>query len=151
MGWESMFTRYGQPSREAEISVRDWLRHPQDMDTPQAVKQADGHAINTINRMQYYINMLQEYRLALAARYAELETMTYKHELRLKRDRNYDGKVHYTIRLVKILEDGHEVVEGREVFPGTERHKAFARFEEMKKQRPGITAVKDIERRAWER
>ena len=38
-----------------------------------------------------------------------------------------------------------------EVFPGKERHAAIKRFEEIKKARPGIEAVKDIERKSWER
>ena len=32
-----------------------------------------------------------------------------------------------------------------------QRREALARFEELKKQRPGIETVKDIERRSWER
>ena len=32
-----------------------------------------------------------------------------------------------------------------------QRREALARFEELKKQRPGIEIVKDIDRRSWER
>ena len=53
----------------------------------------------------------------------------------------------YTI----TLEDGTEIKELREKYSGKDRRKAFARFEEIQKQRPGIEAIKDIEKRSWEK
>ena len=39
----------------------------------------------------------------------------------------------------------------QETYPGTERHKAIKRFEALKKEYPGAKAIKDIEKRNWER
>ena len=38
-----------------------------------------------------------------------------------------------------------------EKYFGTERRKAFARFAELKKQRPGIETMQDTDKRSWER
>lgn len=57
----------------------------------------------------------------------------------------------YFVRIVKTLEDGTEIEDLREKYNGKDRRKAFERFEELKKQRPGIEAIKDIEKRHWEK
>ena len=44
-----------------------------------------------------------------------------------------------------------EVKELNEHYTGKQRREALARFEELRKQRPGIELVKDIQRRSWER
>lgn len=45
----------------------------------------------------------------------------------------------------------NKVETATETFPGKERHAAIKRFEELKKERPGIEYIKDIERKSWER
>ena len=50
-----------------------------------------------------------------------------------------------------VIIDGTEIKELREKYSGKDRRKAFARFEEIQKQRPGIEAIKDIEKRSWEK
>ena len=37
-----------------------------------------------------------------------------------------------------------------ETYQGKQRRKALARFEELKRQRPGIEIMKGIEKRSWE-
>lgn len=57
----------------------------------------------------------------------------------------------YFVRIVRTYEDG---TEGRildEKYFGTERRKAFARFAELRHQRPGIETLKDIAPKAWEK
>ncbi len=39
----------------------------------------------------------------------------------------------------------------RTTYPGAERHTAFAAYEAERKAHPGIIAVKDIAKSAWER
>jgi len=48
-------------------------------------------------------------------------------------------------------EDGTEIQELNEHYTGKQRREALARFEELRKQRPGIELVKDIEKRSWEK
>ena len=38
-----------------------------------------------------------------------------------------------------------------EKYFGTERRKAFARFAELQKQRPGIETMQDTEKKPWEK
>ena len=94
---------------------------------------------------------LKDYQIALAARYAELETMSYQYRLELTRCPHWKGCIEYFVRIVKTLEDGSEIEELREKYSGKDRHKAIARFEELKKQRPGIEAEKRIEKQQWEK
>ena len=51
----------------------------------------------------------------------------------------------------KTYEDGSRVKELNEFYPGKERRKAISRFEELKKQFPGIESVVDIDKRQWEK
>lgn len=44
-----------------------------------------------------------------------------------------------------------EIQELNEHYTGKQRREALARFEELRKQRPGIELVKDIEKRSWEK
>ena len=105
----------------------------------------------TIGQLEKIIADLKDYQIALATRYAELETMSYKYRLELTRCPHWKGYIEYFVRIVKTLEDGSEIEELREKYSGKDRRKAFERFEELKKQHPGIEAVKDIEKRSWER
>lgn len=57
----------------------------------------------------------------------------------------------YSANAQAISADGHVEHEQETKYPGTDRHKAIADFESMKKQRPGIEAVKDIAKGKWER
>lgn len=72
----------------------------------------------------------------------------YSIRLRLKDDADL---IEYIVTIQKVLTDGTTTEELLEVYPGKERAKAFKRFEELRKQRPGIETRKDIERRAWEK
>ena len=101
--------------------------------------------------MERLIDDLRDYRIALAQRYAELETMTYTRVLTLKRDPSYKGRITYWVTITLELTDGTKIDELREQFPGQDRAKAFARFAALQKQYPGIASVKDVARRSWER
>ena len=114
------------------------------------IKNADETAEREIAELQSLIDDLKEYRQALAARYAQLQTMTYSERLEIRRfPANWDG-VHYEVLIVARFEDGTERQTFFRSFPGKERHKALALFEEMRKQRPGIETVKDIAKKSWE-
>jgi len=147
MSYEKLFIRYGQPSKEAEIRISGYLQHPSKL-TLDRIPYNDKTAADIVARCERMIERMQEYRQALAARYAELSTASYKLRLELKRQAGWSGRgVTYYVTIYKTCEDGTEIEELREHYPGKERHKALGRFEELKKQRPGIKTVKDIEKK----
>ena len=151
MSYESLFTRYGSPSTEADICIRGYLTRPDKL-TQERIRGNDESAARLIERCEEVIASLKEYRQALAERYAMLQTAPYKLRLELKREAGWRGKgVDYYVNIYRTYEDGTEVMELNEHYAGKQRREALARFEELKKQRPGIETVKDIERRSWER
>ena len=151
MSYESLFTRYGSPSTEADICIRGYLTRPDKL-TQERIRGNDESAARLIERCEEVIAALKEYRQALAARYAELESAPYALRLELERKPSYNGSgVLYYVRIIREYQDGTEVQELAETYQGKQRREALARFEELKKQRPGIETVKDIERRSWER
>lgn len=151
MSYDHLFTRYGSPSKEAEIRISAYLLRPDTL-TADRIAWNDEQAARVISICQQTIEALQEYRQALAARYAALATAPYSLRLELKRTPGWrDRGVDYYVTLYKTYEDGTEIMELNEHYKGKQRREALARFEGLKKQRPGIEAVKDIERRSWEK
>ena len=124
---------------------------PDKLSTVAEILQSNERASRTITELESYITALQEYQQELAKRAAQLETMGYKLSLTLERYKRYQGGVEYYITLTKTLDDGTQVKELSETYTGKERRQAIARFEELKKERPGIEAIKDIEKKSWER
>ena len=149
--YSELFNRYGSPSREADIRISGYLTRPDRLDTFDRIRYQDDRAARLIADCKRLVSQLIEYRQDLAARYNELATMPSRESIELQRQRGYSGGVTYYIRFWTQYEDGTRVETATETFSGKDRHKAIARFEELKKQRPGIEAVKDIEKRSWER
>lgn len=151
MTWQELFDRSWRRD-EAEIKIYDHLRLPSKLTSLDSVALYDRSAADTIRRMEEALEALKGYRQALAERYAVLATMPYKLRLDLIRHKGwYDKKVTYTLRLVRVYEDGHEETEHETKYPGTERRAAIAAFETMQKQRPGIECNMDISKKSWER
>ena len=151
MSYETLFQRYGSPSTDAEIRITAYLIRPDKL-TADRIPWNDEQAARLISGCESLIAALKEYRQALAERYAMLQTAPYKLRLELKREAGWRGKgVDYYVNIYRTYEDGTEVMELNEHYTGKQRREAMARFEELKKQRPGIEIVKDIERRSWER
>ena len=152
MSYESLFTRYGSPSKEAEIRITGYLLHPSKL-TADRITWNDESAARIISQCENTIESLKEYRQALAARYAQLAAAPYR--LRLELERVPEGwqrpRIWYYVRIRRIYEDGTEVMDLEEKYTGQERRAAFARFEELKKQRPGIELLQSTEKRSWER
>ncbi len=150
MGYENLLMRYGSRQESAETRLFIYVADPQKLTTPRDVVYRDQSAAGDITQLEGLIEDLKDYRKALAERYAQLETMPYSYRLRLERYKHWKGNVEYFITIKKEMEDGSKIDELREVYPGKERHKAIARYEELRKQRPGIVAEKDIEKGRWE-
>lgn len=151
MSYESLFVKYGSPSSEAEINIHSYLLKPGSLKETKNVAYYDEVAARCIAQCEATVEKLKEYRQALAKRYAELETMAYTERVELERQPHWQGHIEYWIRIVKRYEDGNEVTTYSKRYLGKERREAVKHFEEIKKQRPGLEAVKDIAKRAWER
>lgn len=148
---DTIFRRYGSPSKEGRVEIRDYLLLPEQL-TEDKIRYYDDSASRTIAECEAVIEALKEYRQALAARYAQLTTAPYKLRLEIERDPHWRNQgVDYYVRIVKTYEDGTEIKELNEHYTGKQRREALARFEELRKQRPGIETVKDIARRSWEK
>ena len=152
MSYRDRFHDYGATSYGAE--VRPWIlfRDPAKLETSKEVTRADKTAAQDIATLEALLADLREYRQDLAGRYAQLETMAYTDRLELERRPSYgSGGVTYYIRQVRRYEDGAETITAHESYEGKRLRDALKRFEELKKQRPGIEVRVDIERRSWER
>lgn len=145
--WKSLF-EHGRS--EGRVDITAYLLDPTKC-RQNDIAWMDRAAARTIAECQSVMEQLTAYRQALATRYAELETMPYVRVLRLERNPRYDGRKFYDLTITRRFDDGTAVEELRENYNGSERRKAFARFEELKKQYPGIRAEQDTERRPWER
>lgn len=125
MSYLDLFQRYGSPSREAEIRLTNYLLRPDTL---------------TADRVKTYDES------------ATLMTAAYRDRLELIRDPGYRGKpVLYFVRIVRTYEDGTAERVLDEKYFGAERRKAFVRFAELKRQRPGIETMQDTDRLHWEK
>lgn len=151
MSYHDLLNLYGDEQREAEQRVYIYVQQPQQYKMPDDIARTDADIARQIERMERLIDDLRDYRVALAQRYAELETMPYTRVLTLKRDPSYKGRITYWVTITRRMSDGTETDELREKYAGQDRAKAFARFAALQKQYPGIASVKDVARRSWER
>lgn len=149
--YSPLFERYGSPCREAEIRLYGYLTRPDKLDTFDRIRHMDDSAARLIADCKRLVTQLSAYRQDLAARYNDLATMPSRDRLVLERAPTYSGKIAYYIRFFTDYEDGTTVNTASETFVGRDRHKAIARFEELRRQRPGIEAEKRIDKKQWER
>lgn len=111
----------------------------------------DGYLKRDIERLQATIKQIEEHRKKLFLHSQKLASSQYTLKLSLSRRKNYNGKVFYYIALSKVFSEIGEQKIIDEKYPGTERHNAIKRFEELKKQYPGAEHIKEIEKARWER
>ena len=151
MSYLDLFQRYGSPSREAEIRLHGYLIRPDTM-TADRIQYSDETAARLIEDCRRLADQLTDYRQALAERYAALATAAYRDRLELTRERRWrDSPVLYHVQIIRTYEDGTAETVLHEHFTGKERRAAFARFAELKHQRPGIEIMQDTEKKPWEK
>ena len=151
MSYQDWFRNAWGGREDGRAEVRVYLCAPEKL-TLDRSPWNDQQAARAITEAEALIQNLKEYRQALAARYAALTTSAYALRLELVRHPSWGGHgVTFDLRIIKRYEDGTEVDELHEHYPGKQRREALARYAELKKQRPGIETVLDIERRPWER
>ena len=149
---KDLFSRYGHPSTEADIRISGYLLRPDQLDTTARVKDYDKSAERIIQELEEKIQQLKAYRIALAERYNYLDTAPTVPVVRLIRQKTYQCRVFYYLTTYeRNLLDGKEVKTSTTTFPGKERHKAIAAYNDYIKAHPGIAAEIDIEKRSWER
>lgn len=151
MTYTDLLTQYGSPRKHVSHTLYITAVSLDTLATPSEVATRDRWTADTIRQLESYLEALKDYRQALAARYAQLETMAYTRLLRLERCAHRKGHIEYVITITRTMEDGTQTRELREVYPGKERKKAFDRFAALQKQFPGIPAEKDIEKKYWEK
>ena len=151
MSYKDHLTRYGAPTDSAEIREYIYLVVPETLKTAKDVAWRDGMIAGSIASLEHILDDLREYRQALAARYGELETMSYTYTLKLERCPHWQGHIEYIVTLEKTMEDGTKIDELREVFRGKDRKQAFELFTQIKRERPGIEAIQDTDKRPWEK
>lgn len=140
--------------RDDYISVQTWVHFekPESIYELDRVQSRDRYVAEDIKKLEALLADLKEYRQDLARRYSELATMTYTYKLYLVREKSWSTKkVSYTVRLARVLPDGKEIDEQKEVFSGFERKQAFELFSDLKKARPGIETVQDTNKKQWEK
>lgn len=131
--------------------------HPNKINTPADMSHYDKIAAEEIEYAEKIIENLKAYRSALFERYQEIITASYKMQLSIKRKNfsRYSGRnqIAYIVTIEKIFNrsDINPQAILSETYEGRERFKALKRFDELKKQYAGIEAIKDIEKRTWER
>jgi len=118
------------------------------------LKRYDQYAANDIARAEEIIAAIKQYRLDLFAHTRALQSIGSRQELRLTRQKSWsDKKVTYYVSIHTIYDDPKikTALSFNKPFPGTQRREAFALFEQMKRERPGVACVVDIDKKAWEK
>lgn len=152
---ESLFSRYGSPSPEMNETRHYYFTRADHIKSIDHVRSEDKKAVNTINDLLEFAELLKEYRKTLYDRAQEFLTAGY--DMQLKITRNIDcwngNKKFYVIEVLKIfaLKNADPVHVLQETYEGKERHIALKRFEQLKKQYPNIETIKNIEKRSYEK
>lgn len=151
MSYEELFTQYGHRSDDGRVNIRGYFGRPEKQDKLESVIYQDQTAARLIRECLETVELLKEYRQALAVRYGQLETMPYTEGLSLTRRKSYRGPVTFTVRLERRYSDGTTVNIFTEAFSGKERKQAIEKFNAMKSERPGIAASVDLDKASWEK
>lgn len=137
--------------RDDYITANIYLWPYQHETDPKKLQTYDGYLKRDIERLQATIKQIEEHRKKLYLHTQQLASSQYSLKLSLIRRKDYNGKVFYYITLAKVFPEIGEQKMIDETYPGTERHNAIKRFEDLKKQYPGAEHIKDIEKARWER
>lgn len=151
MSYHDLLMRYGSEQESNEVRPYIYIQQPSKLTTAEEITYRDKAAAEHITQLETIIEDLKDYRKALTERYNQLETMPYSRFLKLERHPHWKGHIEYIITITRTYQDKTETGELREVFPGKERKKALARYQDLLKQYPGIKSEMDTEKRSWEK
>lgn len=128
-----------EKTNSARISMNFSEDVPERIRSLRSAEAIEETAADFESELEKALAYIREYRKRVAARKAELETMTYTFVFDLSREKTRDG-VNYIIRKWRLYEDGTETGCGAEYFTGRERVKALKRVDELVKENPGSFA-----------
>lgn len=135
-----------------EYHMTTYTYEPKSYTTGADLLAADLRAAEDIAQLTHYITALKKYRKSLAERMEQLATMGFYTKCELRRERQWrDSKVFYYIIISMVFDDGTEQITESTKYIGTERNKALADYESIRKANPHWKCSKDIERKAWEK
>ena len=134
------------------IGAKVYLTNPSRMNTLESVSSNDKSAAYDVALLEEALADLKEYRRMLAERAAVLATAVFDWRLTFIRS-HYYTPVTYDVTLEKVFADPSIKPEPVETyhFTGKERAAAKKKFEELRKSRPGIDTLVDIDKKAWGR
>lgn len=117
------------------------------------LKNMDQWAARDIQRLEETVQILKEYRKELYEHTQRLQELESRLQLKLKREKRYDHKVHYCLTVKRIYPANERMYNDiiNEHYDGSDRSKAIKRYEQLKKEYPCIEAIKDIEKGRWEK
>ena len=117
------------------------------------LKNMDQWVARDIQRLEETIIKMKEHRKALYEHTQRLQELDNHLQLKLKRERRYDNKVHYYVTVKRIYPANERMYNDiiNEHYDGSDRSKAIKRYEQLKKEYPGIESIKDIEKGRWEK
>lgn len=127
-----------------------YLLEPKKYNTMERLNDADKNAQEEIKRLSETIEEIKAYRLKLAERAVQLQTMESHIRVSLKREKRYDNKIYYFLTKERVYSDETIDIMENTKYTGKERHKAIKAFEDIKKEFPQWEYVKSIEKGAWE-
>lgn len=133
-----------------EIRATTFLYDPRGLTDMEKLKRRDDYARKDIERLENALSLLKQYRLELAKRAQELETMNSHIKISLVREKHWKGAVFYFITKERIYSDGSTTVLYKEKYSGTKRHEAIKNFKQLKKEFPQCDFYEDITKRNWE-
>lgn len=142
---DSIFRRYGSPSKDCELTVREYLIKPQKINELDRLSMYDKSAKETIQQMETYIKKLKIYRAALQKRYQYIAIAPTAPVIKLTRRKDaWKNKVFYFLSVYdRNLLDNSEVMRENQKYEGKERHIAIADFKKYIASHPGIISEVD--------
>ena len=111
----------------------------------------DKYAQRDMERLLEATEQIKEYRKKLFEHTQSLQSEKSRLELKIRRYKRYNGAVSYYVTLTRQYEKENmykNII--NETYSGAERHKAIARYKELKKEYPSITHIEELEKSRWE-
>lgn len=149
-----LFSKYGHPSDEWNATKHFYYTRADCIQRIEDIQHADKKAQQDIAELLQVIELLKEYRRTLHERAQTFFGCGYSLLLKVWREVNYYyGKKFYFVEIRKTpdIQNAAPIPLLQERYEGKERHKAIARFEELKKLYPNIPTEKDINKSKWEK
>lgn len=152
--YKNMFSKYGSytPDQHFNTTLHLFQINPETMEDLTEIEKGFTRCKDEINRLKEYINMLEVYNIALAERYNFLSCCDYEKIIRLKRHKQYNGKVfYYLYEINRNKTTQAETITNTITYKGTERKNAIQDYNFTCAANPGAIYEMDINKGKWEK